>query len=314
MQLGGSSRGFAFGRRRKPVVEDVEDSLTPLVSLDFKNGAYSIGGVSKTLGQVVEQDAENWGDFDPARVQAGIGLKDNGSDTANPVVVPAAVLLADGFTAVVTFTAGDVEPSARGQMYVTDFPDYNVNIEAAFQQGPNSAMLDFVNPSETLAGGDLNLGSHCAAYTVEDGNFAGSLDGGTVAVIASDTAGVNAIALSVVGQTILERIDFYAVQPDGDLPTLSAPTFPVNTVAPVVSGTLIVAAMLSCTTGTWTNTPTSYAYQWRRDGVDIGGETASTHTLVLDDVGKMMTCLVTATNADGSTPQISNSVGPILAL
>lgn len=40
---------------------------------------------------------------------------------------------------------------------------------------------------------------------------------------------------------------------------------PINTVAPVVSGTVAEDELLSCTTGTWTGTtPITYTYQWYR--------------------------------------------------
>ena len=64
----------------------------------------------------------------------------------------------------------------------------------------------------------------------------------------------------------------------------------------------IVGTVASCTTGNWVGTPTSYAYQWQRNGTAIGGATASTYTLVSADTGgKQLTCVVTAANATGST-------------
>ena len=39
---------------------------------------------------------------------------------------------------------------------------------------------------------------------------------------------------------------------------------PVNTVAPVISGTTTLGSVLTTTNGTWTNSPTSYTYQWKR--------------------------------------------------
>lgn len=71
---------------------------------------------------------------------------------------------------------------------------------------------------------------------------------------------------------------------------------PVNTVLPVISGVAIVSQVLSTTNGTWTNSPITYTYQWRRDGVDIGSATASSYTLVAADAGKTITCRVTASN------------------
>ena len=64
---------------------------------------------------------------------------------------------------------------------------------------------------------------------------------------------------------------------------------PVNTVAPVVSGTATISSLLSVTNGTWTNSPTGYTYQWQRYNgtvagwVNIGGATANTYTLVTAD-------------------------------
>lgn len=84
---------------------------------------------------------------------------------------------------------------------------------------------------------------------------------------------------------------------------------PVNSVAPVISGNVQVGQTLSTTNGTWSNTPTSYAYQWKRAGVDIGSATASTYVLVEADAGAAITCAVTASNAGGAgTPATSNSL------
>jgi hypothetical protein len=95
--------------------------------------------------------------------------------------------------------------------------------------------------------------------------------------------------------------------------TTSGVAAPYNTVLPVISGTTLEGETLSTTTGTWLQSPTSYAYQWKRDGVSIGGATASTYGLVSADVGAMITVTVTATNAAGSTGATSAAVGPIEA-
>ena len=57
---------------------------------------------------------------------------------------------------------------------------------------------------------------------------------------------------------------------------------------------------LTCTMGNWQGEPTSYAYQWQLDGTDITGGTA-TLPVVAADAGSTATCVVTATNASGST-------------
>jgi hypothetical protein len=75
------------------------------------------------------------------------------------------------------------------------------------------------------------------------------------------------------------------------------PAAPVNVTVPAVTQ---AADVLSCTMGTWTGEPTSYAYQWQLDGVDAGTD-ADSYTVTAGDIGKSATCVVTATNGLGST-------------
>jgi hypothetical protein len=72
---------------------------------------------------------------------------------------------------------------------------------------------------------------------------------------------------------------------------------PVNRDVPAVTQ---AGAALNCTMGNWDGEPTDYAYQWKLDGVDAGDGTA-TYTSVPADVGKTATCVVSATNAAGTT-------------
>ena len=84
---------------------------------------------------------------------------------------------------------------------------------------------------------------------------------------------------------------------------------PVNSVAPALSGTAQEGQTLTCSTGTWSGTPT-YTYQWKRNGSNIGSATNSTYTLVTADVAQSIKCTVTATNALGSSNADSNTVTP----
>jgi hypothetical protein len=83
---------------------------------------------------------------------------------------------------------------------------------------------------------------------------------------------------------------------------------PVNTTAPVASGTGTVGQTLSCTNGAWSYTPTTYTYQWLRSGAQIAGANAATYVLVAADSTKSISCQVTATNAAGSTTIGSNAI------
>jgi surface protein len=88
---------------------------------------------------------------------------------------------------------------------------------------------------------------------------------------------------------------------------------PVNTVAPVISGSTPVGSILTTTDGTWTGTPTpTFTYQWFRDGgaTLIGGATSSTYTTQPADIGSAVTCIVTGTNPGGSATATSNSITP----
>jgi len=64
---------------------------------------------------------------------------------------------------------------------------------------------------------------------------------------------------------------------------------------------------LSCSEGTWSGSP-SFAYQWLRNGAEIGGATSATYTVVAEDEGKALQCRVTATNGGGSTQAVSDRV------
>lgn len=87
---------------------------------------------------------------------------------------------------------------------------------------------------------------------------------------------------------------------------------PVNTVAPVISGSGVVGQTLSCTTGTWTGSlPITYTYQWKRNGSNIVGATSSTYVLVSADANTNITCTVTATNAKGFATATSNTIAVI---
>ena len=92
----------------------------------------------------------------------------------------------------------------------------------------------------------------------------------------------------------------------GPGPVSGAP--PANSALPAISGGLLVGQTLTCSQGSWTGAPTSYAYQWLRDGVAISGATGSTYLLVTADGGHNLSCSVTAANVNGITAASSNPV------
>ena len=145
-----------------------------------------------------------------------------------------------------------------------------------------------------------------------------------VAGVAAQTLEVNpGISPSAVASLILENatnIGFYGVSgdPDGLLfggflspedETLeeytSAPT-------PNIMGNLNVGAVLEAVVGTWVPAPTSFTYQWRRDGGEIPSATASTYTLTADDLGALMSVVVVPVRSGyASTTRTSADTGAV---
>ena len=99
--------------------------------------------------------------------------------------------------------------------------------------------------------------------------------------------------------------------------TPPAPTPPVNTERPAISGIDQQGQTLSTTNGTWTNNPTTFTYQWSQ--CDASGNTcipkvganSSTYTLLPFDVTDTIRVAVTAFNAFGSTTATSDPTAVI---
>ena len=97
--------------------------------------------------------------------------------------------------------------------------------------------------------------------------------------------------------------------------TASVPV-PVNTAVPTVNmggnvgGPYVSDTIDVSDPGTWTNTPTSYTYQWMRGGSPISGATSINYQIVEADMGESLSCRVVAINAGGSSaPAESSTAG-----
>ena len=89
----------------------------------------------------------------------------------------------------------------------------------------------------------------------------------------------------------------------------SANEGPNPTTKPQISGINIVGEVLTVTDGIWTGTPApTFTYQWKKNGIDIIGETGTTYIVLPADSGQQITCLVTGTNIVGSASAISNII------
>lgn len=94
---------------------------------------------------------------------------------------------------------------------------------------------------------------------------------------------------------------------------------PQNSTPPTIGGTAQQGQTLTASNGSWTNEPTSYAYQWQRcnttgaNCAPISAATAQTYTVAFGDVGSTLRVAVTASNAAGPSAPASSAQTAIVA-
>jgi hypothetical protein len=160
------------------------------------------------------------------------------------------------------------------------------------------------------------------SYQWEDCNTSG---GGCSSVSGAASASYKLVA-GDVGHTL--RVVVTASNAGGSGEVTSAATAvvtapqsaPSNTVLPSVSGSAEEGQTLSASTGTWTESPTSFSYQWEDCNTSggscssISGANASSYKLVASDLGHTLRIVVTASNASGSTPATSTATSTVVSL
>ncbi len=159
------------------------------------------------------------------------------------------------------------------------------------------------------------------AYQWEDCNAAGE-ECDEVSGAKSSTYELTA---SDVGHTV--RVVVTAKNATGATPASSeatavvvaqSPAAPANTALPVISGSAVEGQTLSASSGTWTDSPTSYAYQWEdcnaagKECKEISGATSPSRKLASGDVGHTIRVVVKATNAGGTGKATSAATGTVL--
>ncbi|MGH3136425.1 MAG: hypothetical protein ACRDPV_08030 [Gaiellaceae bacterium] len=100
---------------------------------------------------------------------------------------------------------------------------------------------------------------------------------------------------------------------------MSTELVPRNTELPTISGNVAVGQTLTATTGTWTESPTSFAYQWQRcdpagaNCSSIAGAVSQAYATADADVGSTLRVSVTARNAAGAATAVSAPTGVVSA-
>jgi hypothetical protein len=208
-------------------------------------------------------------------------------------------------------------------------------------QGSLGAAWVFVNaPPSVTTGGASGLGTSTATLNGEvDPNglaSTASFQYGTTAAYGQSTAGQSAgsaasagpIAANVTGLAPRTTYHFRVLAESAGgtsygvdqtfttapvIPASPVPVAPVNTAAPTISGAPIRGLALSVSQGSWSNGPTSFAYQWQRCDANgnscatLSGAAGATHTLAQGDVGRRLRAIVTAGNAGGSSSTTSTA-------
>ncbi len=156
-------------------------------------------------------------------------------------------------------------------------------------------------------------------YQWEDCNTMGE----SCSKVAGATSASHKLLASDVGHTV--RVTVTASNAGGSTSASSAATVkvtkasspppppPKNTALPVISGTAEEGQTLHASTGTWTENPTFYEYQWEEcdtvgeSCLEVAGATSASYKLLASDVGHTMRVVVSASNAGGSTSASSTA-------
>ncbi len=152
--------------------------------------------------------------------------------------------------------------------------------------------------------------------------------GGSCANIASATSGTYLLAAADVGKTI--RTAVRAKNAYGSASATSSQTAvvagvaaglpPTNSGLPTISGAAKDSNTLTASNGSWNNSVTAYAYQWRRcDGsgancTDIASAAANSYALGPADDHSTIRVQVTASNSQGSAAATSAQTSAVSAI
>src|SRR5262245_64080348 len=124
----------------------------------------------------------------------------------------------------------------------------------------------------------------------------------------------------VLGSLAAMMIAAALLSPVGSASTKAVPS---NSVLPAITGTAAVGQTVTTSDGTWTESPTSFTYEWLRcpssggaaDGSDCAsiGVTTNSYLVATGDVGFTLRSRVTAVNSEGQAKAVSNATAAVVA-
>jgi sugar lactone lactonase YvrE len=223
---------------------------------------------------------------------------------------------------------GLIEPQAGGESPFEPRPALEAVANFALTyEGPDTEAATSITSSGAKLNGSINPEGSETHYHFEYGTskMYGTSVPSVEASVGSGTAGVEE-SQTITGLAASTTYHYRLVAKRGswtvdgvDHTFTTSSSVPANTALPVISPTApIVGIAESSTTGTWTNSPTSYSYQWKRcnaagaECTNISGATSSSYTPVEADIEHTLLVAVTATNGGGSSTPASSAASSLV--
>jgi hypothetical protein len=214
---------------------------SPLASLDFKTGTYTLNGVSKTLADVVEHNTSA-GPFNPADVVSGTGLTISsgaGSLQSFPALTAAAF---DAVTVsgtardisvvmTVVATTTDTNGTVEFDVSLTELSSFNYWTGVG-TWGDTAPVLSYLQDSYDSTYTDWGMsgsGTHKAGYTFAATGFSAYVDGVSKGSLPAPTAlAYDLINLAAdaypdisTATAVIEKVEFFAAVDDATLQALT---------------------------------------------------------------------------------------------
>lgn len=242
---------------------------------------------SSGLGKVGDLVTCNPGVWDPASTYT-YAWKRGASTISGATAATYTLVAADRGTlvsCVVTATAGLRSATAQSSNSIDVPAAPTVTVSPAV---PATVTTASINVSYTLGAGTTVVSctfngtpvSPCTSPVTVTGYVDASV-GNSFVINARNSAGA----------TVASTSTFNVVYPD----PVASPLPSVSSNSPVSTSTAKPGDVVTCSPGTWTPGSSTFAYAWKRSATAIAGQSANTYTVQAADVGKTVTCRVTAT-------------------
>ncbi len=232
-----------------------------------------------------------------------------GGDLGNVSCASAALCVAlEGYGSEVWTSADPTAGASSWTQTATSTIDPNVG--SFSDVSCSTGGLCALTGSQGNGNGDIAISSHPAG-----GASAWSVSQGAISTIGGP-GGTGNPAVACGGTSLCLAIDSR-----GDAYAGTPPQAPTKTAPPTISGTAQQGQRLTESHGSWSNSPTSYSYQWEDCDSSggscsaISGARSQTYTLTAGDVGHTIRVQETASNAGGpSSPATSNATTAVKGL